>query len=146
MADAINQRIKKFRRGLHYTQEQIALKMGMKPSTYSQMERCGKISSARITQLAEILETDAITLLYGETEKTITLVQPPIDPKPVISEEKPLVIPNLSSSDLTAREAALVKMFKNISEPNKTLVYEFVCKFFQMKDFKEVIKTMNLEV
>ena len=140
MEETINQRIKNFRRRLNYTQEQIALKMGMKPSTYSQMERCGKISSERITKLAQILETDAVTLLYGEKQNITNFVEP-IEPK----VEKPLVIPNLTSNDLTAREAALVKMFKNISEPNKTLIYEFVFKLFQIKDLKEVIKIMNLE-
>ena len=140
MEETINQRIKNFRRRLNYTQEQIALKMGMKPSTYSQMERCGKISSERITKLAQILETDAVTLLYGEKQNITNFVEP-IEPK----VEKPLVIPTLTSNDLTAREAALVKMFKNISEPNKTLIYEFVFKLFQIKDLKEVIKIMNLE-
>ncbi len=77
MAETINQRIKRYRKKLGYTQEYVAKQIGEKLSTYSQMERKGNITCKLLIELTEILQVDALTLLYGqekskETEQTST--------------------------------------------------------------------------
>ena len=47
MDKLINQRIALYRKMANLTQTEVAEKMGMKCSTYSQMERKGSISSER---------------------------------------------------------------------------------------------------
>lgn len=151
MEETINQRIKRYRNKLDYNQQDVAEKMGMKLSTYSQMERGGKVSCERITKLAEILNVDVLTLLYGENESKTNNIKPiepkpePQPEKPTLPPRKPILPPKITPDDLTAREADLVIMFRNINKPNQTLVYEFVYNFFHQRDFKKVIKTMNPE-
>ena len=62
----INKRVTKYRKMAHLTQKQVAELMGMKNSSYSQMERVGDISAERIVKLAEIFEINVGFLLYGE--------------------------------------------------------------------------------
>ena len=62
----INKRIKEIRSKKRFTQEDLAEKLGMKISTYSQMERTGKISCETLIEIARILKTDIRYFLYGE--------------------------------------------------------------------------------
>ena len=54
MDKSINQRIILYRKMANLTQTEVAEKMGMKCSTYSQMERKGSISTERLLALADI--------------------------------------------------------------------------------------------
>ena len=60
----INQRIALYRKMANLTQTEVAEKMGMKCSTYSQMERKGSISTERLLVLADILGVTPEMLLY----------------------------------------------------------------------------------
>lgn len=148
MEETINQRIKRLRKKLDYNQQDLAEKMGMKLSTYSQMERGGKVSSERIIKLAKILKVDVTTLLCGENENNTNNVKPiePQPEKPTLPPRKPILPPKITPNDLTAREADLVIMFRNMNKPNQTLLFEFAYNFFIEKDFKKVIKKMNPKV
>ena len=70
MTETINHRIRRFRLQNKYTQRELGELLGLKCSTYSQMERVGKINSDIIIKLCEIFDTDALTLLYGENYLT----------------------------------------------------------------------------
>ena len=63
----INQRIALYRKMANLTQTEVAEKMGMKCSTYSQMERKGSISTERLLVLADILGVTPEMLLYETT-------------------------------------------------------------------------------
>ena len=67
MDRSINQRIALYRKMANLTQTEVAEKMGMKCSTYSQMERKGSISTERLLVLADILGVTPEMLLYETT-------------------------------------------------------------------------------
>ena len=69
MGNTINERIALYRKMASLTQTEVAEKMGMKYSTYSQMERKGTISAERLRALADILGVRPEVLLYGKEEK-----------------------------------------------------------------------------
>ena len=69
MSDTINQRIALYRKMANLTQTEPAERMGMKYSTYSQMERKGNISAERLRALSEILGVKPEILLYGQEGK-----------------------------------------------------------------------------
>lgn len=66
MQETINQRIRRYRENTNLTQKQVAELLGIKGSTYSQMERKGKISSEIILKLEKIFGLEEGVLLYGE--------------------------------------------------------------------------------
>ena len=64
MSETINPRIALYRKLANLTQTEAAEKMGMKCSTYSQMERKGSISAERLLALADIFGVKPDVLLY----------------------------------------------------------------------------------
>ena len=66
MPETINQRICFYRKKLKLTQSQVGKMLGVKTSTYSQMERRGNITCENLIKLSEILSVDTLTLLYGK--------------------------------------------------------------------------------
>ena len=67
MDRSINRRIALYRKMANLTQTEVAEKMGMKCSTYSQMDRKGSISTERLLVLADILGVTPEMLLYETT-------------------------------------------------------------------------------
>ncbi len=63
---SINERIIYFRKFLRFTQTDMAEELGIKCSTYSQLERKGKITCERLIEISKILNVDIFVLLYGE--------------------------------------------------------------------------------
>ncbi len=66
MANEINERIKKYRKERKLTQGELAAKIGVKTSTYSQMEREGNIKVDMALKIAEALNVDPNLIVYGE--------------------------------------------------------------------------------
>lgn len=64
MNQTINQRIALYRKLANLTQTEAAERLGMKCSTYSQMERKGTISADKLIALANIFNVTPETLLY----------------------------------------------------------------------------------
>lgn len=62
----INQRVACYRKIKNLRQEDVAEKMGMRPSTYAQMEREGDISADRLLKISEALEIPPHSLFLGE--------------------------------------------------------------------------------
>lgn len=69
MKETINERIARFRKLSNLTQAETAEKLGVKCSTYSQMERKGKISTDTLMRLADVLGVSPFILLYGDDHK-----------------------------------------------------------------------------
>ncbi len=66
MEESINQRISRLRKKKGYTQKTVSEMMGLKGSTYSQMERKGNITANAVIELAKILEVSTDEILFGE--------------------------------------------------------------------------------
>ncbi len=65
----INKRIKNLRISKSITQEQMGSFLGIKTSTYSQLERKGVFTAQHIVKLAPFLDVDYPCLLEGKTLK-----------------------------------------------------------------------------
>lgn len=125
--ETINQRVRKYRKELFLSQADVAGMLGMKTSTYSQMERMGNITCETLLKLAEIFKVDALKLLYGEDM-----------PKKEIKDIKEFKADIDGVGMIVAQDVyekfAVIAM-RNLSQPLKQEVYEFILD--ELKNVKE---------
>ena len=125
----LNARIFKFRRLADFTQTDMAEKLNIKCSTYSQMERKGIISADRLFQMAKIFGVTPCHLYYGEEpcKKEKPLIFPPVDggtPKH-LNQPEPLK-PEKEIFIVTKKEENLIKLLRNLSKPNYAKTINFI--------------------
>lgn len=65
MPSSINERIRKYRKEKKYSQGQLAAKLGIKTSTYSQMEREGNITADMVLKIAAVLKIEPSLIFLG---------------------------------------------------------------------------------
>ncbi len=127
MKETINQRVARNRKLVGLTQQETAEKLGMKCSTYSQMERKGNISANKVLELAAIFNISPDVLLYGdnppqtETDNA-SLSQtatPPVNPHAI----PPLL--------LTNREENIIKILRTLSKEDKNEVIALIEKKYK---------------
>ena len=112
MKESINARIRRHRKAAHLTQSELGEMIGVKTSTFSQMERKGQITCDMLLRLANALKIDATALLLGEN--TCDKKDDDID--------NPILIPPVKTTvnvDLTVREYNIIHAFRNLSEQKK---------------------------
>ncbi len=109
---------------MNLTQEYVAKQIGEKTSTYSQMERKGNITCEMLIKLTDILDTDALTILYGEkdnkqSQTTLSnleeIIAEPID----TYEIQPLVTQNIY-------EKIAVIAIRAFPHKRKQEIYEYI--------------------
>lgn len=132
--DTINKRVVHYRKLANLTQIETAEKMGMKISTYSQMERVGKISGERIVRLAEIFNIDPYLLLHNEFDDGNTSTKQGFEDavlrQEAVTVEQPVAfIP-------TAKEIGFIKMFRNIPKADQQEVIAFLSEKHNQKHKK----------
>lgn len=131
----VNQRLAVFRRLCGFSQARMAELIGMKTSTYSQMERRGKISTEMVFKLSEALGVDPIELFMGtdykkkETEKTETQKKPE-DTKDIEKEKikLPVYPPEPITMVLTPQEESIITIIRNTTKPKREEILEFIEK------------------
>lgn len=131
MAESINRRIARCRKLADLTQTEAAEKMGMKCSTYSQMERKGNISADRLLKLAQIFGVHPDELLYEKksTMSTVSADMPsapaaPAAPAPVIQQDefedvRPVFI-------ISKKEENLLKIIRNLPKNARDEIISFI--------------------
>ncbi len=119
MSQTINERIIIARKLGNLTQAEIAERLDMKSSTYSQMERQGKISSDMILKLSKILDVKPMYLLCGETNNEL-LKESDIFPKKV---QNPTFV-------LSRQEENIIKIMRNLKKEARKEAYEFLQKLY----------------
>ncbi len=119
MSQTINERIIIARKLGNLTQAEVAERLDMKSSTYSQMERQGKISSDMILKLAKILDVKPMYLLCGETNNEL-LKEPDVFPK---KEQIPSFV-------LSRQEENIIKIMRNLKKDARKEAYEFLQKLY----------------
>ena len=107
-SNAINKRIASIRRLNGYTQSQIADLLGMKASTYSQMERVGKVPTSVILKFSELFKVHPTVILCGEKENE--------------KDNKK----HGDSYSLTNLEAFMIKTFRNLSTNDKIAFFRYI--------------------
>lgn len=120
MSGDINKRILLIRKDLGLIQSDVAKMLGIRTSTYSQMERKGNVTCETLIKLAKIFNVDVLTLLYGEDI-------PKIEKKiPTIRELKKDIdgIPPLVAKDVYEKFAVIA--MRNLPDDSKQEIYELI--------------------
>ena len=134
MKETINQRIAKCRKLANLTQTDVAERLGMKCSTYSQMERRGIVSAERLSKMAQIFNVSANYLLDGiepmKNEKNILSNQNEVSftlnqPEPKIPEREIFIV--------TKKEENLLKLIRNFSKNDYDKVIKLIESLHQNK-------------
>lgn len=134
MAESINRRIARCRKLADLTQTEAAEKMGMKCSTYSQMERKGNISADRLLKLAQIFGVHPDELLY---EKKNTSSTPSEAPAAAVTASAPAfpsatIIHQDDYEDgrpvfiISKKEENLLKIIRNLPKSARDEVISFI--------------------
>lgn len=129
MNETINQRVAKCRKLANLTQTDVAEKLGMKCSTYSQMERKGIISAERLSKMADIFNVSPYYLLTGEEPavyETPPVVSTEAKHEEGVLRQEPATIPKKEIFIVTKKEESLLKIIRNFSKPNYDRVMKFV--------------------
>lgn len=114
MSESINDRIRKYRNLRKLTQVEVAESLGMKSSTYSQMERGGSITTDRLIKIAHLLTVDVRELLFGNFYN-FTVPKPEITPK--LQE---------FNIDLTLKEINYIKILRFLEKSDRRDVIEYM--------------------
>ena len=129
MDKLINQRIALYRKMANLTQTEVAEKMGMKCSTYSQMERKGSISSERLLTLSKILGVNPEMLLYDSSEdKKIDFSGNEISASTLNQTNNPFSTGSYSPAPFiaTPKEESIIKILRNLPKPQYDEVINFI--------------------
>lgn len=122
MKSNVNNRIKEIRKSHHYTQAQVAELMGLKTSTYSQMERKGTISVDMAVKLASILDTDPAYIIFGEI-KPSEIDFSPAAQTVLSANDNQAFLEQIKKGEeqliLSIKEKNIIKNFRNLSESDK---------------------------
>ena len=122
----INQRIAYYRKKAFLSQVEVAERIGMKGSSYSQMERRGKIPTERLLALAEVFGIVPEKLLYDEEEYNRLFSEKSLT-ETVLSQEtfykKPDFVDDFAP---TNSEISLLKVYRTLSPKDKAEVKAFV--------------------
>ena len=125
--ETINQRVRKYRKDLFLNQSDVAQMLGMKTSTYSQMERMGNITCDTLLKLTKILKVDVLKLLYGEDIQKKEMKD--------INEFKADIdgVGMIVAQDVYEKFAVIA--MRNLSQPLKQEIYEFILD--ELKNVRE---------
>ena len=115
MSNEINQRIRSIRKELGIKQKEVAEYLGIKESTYSQMERTGNITCETAVKIARIFETDLNYLILGLEP---TAIIPPQE-KEIFEEDKLILTPN---------EESIITILRHFSKQDREECIKFIEK------------------
>ena len=122
MDNSINKRVRLYRKRAGLTQNELAERLSMKGSTYSQMEREGNIPANRLLQIADVLGIEPYLLFEGERVVVPEAEVPVIkisEPELIITEPDPFDI-------LSHKERNLIKIFRNLPQEKKNELYKII--------------------
>ncbi len=136
--EEVNERIAQCRRLSGLTQTDIAEKLNIKCSTYSQMEREGNISANRLYKLAEIFGVTPCYLYNGKEpcKKNIPLDFTSIESsnsETVLKQPEPEFKKDVFV--ITKKEEKLITLIRNFSKADSDKVMAFIAELNQ-KDKK----------
>jgi transcriptional regulator with XRE-family HTH domain len=114
--------VTKYRKLAHLTQAQVAELIGMKSSSYSQMERVGDISAERIVKLAEVFGINVGLLLYGEEIELSNV--------PIVPQNDVVVLPKLPFGreyvPLKNKDKSIITVIHNLSQRHQKYICDLL--------------------
>lgn len=123
MSETINERIKFWRKKRGLSQAELAEKLGMKSSTYSQCERNGIISCEMLIKVAHILTVDVRELLFGKFYDFTV-------PKPDTKINKTDFSP-------TPVEINTLKIIRNLPKPIQKDILSYINEKYKLDKYKK---------
>ena len=111
MKETINERIAKYRRLRHITQDEMAEILDMPSSTYGNKEKRGKIDCEFLIKISEILNVDIRSLLFENEFEDKTAVTP--------------------KTNITDDEWNLIALYRIVSEEKKNRILQFALNSFK---------------
>ena len=121
----INLRVKKARKDNFYTQAQLAKAIGMKTTTYSQMEREGNITAEVLKKIAHVLNIDIRYFLYGDEFV--------VENKPEEPPEEPAEPEFRNVYDLLDREETyMIMTYRNLKPKERSAAYSLFMDNFSL--------------
>ncbi|MEE1075325.1 MAG: helix-turn-helix domain-containing protein [Acutalibacteraceae bacterium] len=140
MNETINQRIFYYRKLAGITQAEAAEQMGMKLSTYSQMERKGKITTDKLLKIAKILNVNSDILLNGSKAVHNSENVAPVETEAKVSDT-PAKSNNVLKSPVitipddtyipTNRELSTMQMIHNLPKHVQEEIFTFIHKKYE---------------
>lgn len=130
----VNERIAKYRRLANLTQTDMAEKLNIQCSTYSQMERKGIVSAERLFRMAEIFGISPCKLFNGEEpcKSDVLNVQNPMDnPATLTFQQSPMPKIEKEFFTVTKKEENLIKIIRNLSKPNYDKTMKFIEEIYK---------------
>ena len=123
MDKSINKRVRIYRKRAGLTQNELAERLGMKGSTYSQMEREGNIPANRLLQVADVLGIEPSILFEGEK-----VIVPEVEvPVVEIAEPDPIFVPQPDPLEiLSHKERNILKIFRFLPQEKKNKLYKYI--------------------
>lgn len=121
-----NKRIIAKRKKSGITQIEMAKRLGLKISTYSQMERSGKIYDEMLVKIADILDVDVRYFLYGEEylkekQQKIVIEEPKEEIDDFYDEE----------------ERYLILTYRNLRADDKKAAYRLFMQHFNINTISQ---------
>lgn len=137
MSYTINQRVAIYRKMANLTQTEAAERLGMKCSTYSQMERKGNISVDKLMAIAEVFGVSPAVLLRDPME--LQSEQPAAVPaEPAPEKQAPTVLrePTFNPSSrppfvITRNEENLLTILRNLPKADLEEVRSLINEKYQ---------------
>ena len=136
MYDSINERIKYYRNQKKLSQTELGAKLGLKCSTYSQMERQGSISVPMALDIAKFLEVNPDLIIYGY-EKNQPIEITVTKPQTIIAGEKTPFIENYAKpaveikeekvgNTLSATEEGIIEIYRSLPKDKQKELFNFI--------------------
>ena len=126
---SVNDRIKEARKNKNYSQEQVGDFIGMKCSTYSQMERKGSISVEKALKLAEVLEADPYYIIFGKPKEELIDFSP-VNPEMLAVNSPSNFIEMIKNGEdelvLTHNEKNFIKNFRHLKPKDRDDVIKYL--------------------
>ncbi len=127
----VNRRILNYRKMANLTQTDMAEKLDIKCSTYSQMERKGLITVDRLFEMSKIFGVSPCQLYLGkepcrdEAISSLQAAQPSILKQPEIEKPKKEIF------IVTKKEENMLKIIRNLSKSNYNKIMDLVGELYK---------------
>ena len=136
MEDSINKRIAVCRKLANLTQNETAEKLGLKGSTYSQMERKGGITVDKILALAEIFGVHPDILLYGKepsnhVNNSVNFSAGNFLQKQSLMQNSTAITVNSTPFIASKKEENIIKIIRNLPKDAKNDVLTYIEKKYK---------------
>lgn len=130
METTVNERIKEARKAKNYTQSQAGELIGMKCSTYSQMERQGNISVEMALALAKILGADPFYIIFGKPKEKLIPDFTPVPSEVLTANEPESFLEKIKNGEdeliLTHQEKNFIKNYRLLNDTDKLDVRKYL--------------------